>query len=111
MLACERCGHIFDEDDAIHETEYTGVTSEAWREKFDITKCPECGSDWIAVACRCDFCGTYSKDTVCKDCRDLITIYLRRLAEHGMSMHRKNGIKPDRLDVLYAISTVLEEID
>ena len=42
MLACENCGHVFDEDDAIHETEYTGVTSEAWSEKFDV---PHAGVD------------------------------------------------------------------
>ena len=51
MLACENCGHVFDEDDAVHETEYTGVTSEAWSEKFDVTKCPECGDDWIIEGC------------------------------------------------------------
>ena len=111
MLACVNCGHIFDEDDAIHETEYTGVTSEAWSEKFDITKCPECGGDWIEEAIRCDFCGAFSLDDVCPECKDLISIYLRRLVEHGMSMHRINGIKPDRFDVINAIAEVLEEIE
>ena len=111
MLACVNCGHVFDEDDAIHETEYTGVTSEAWSEKFDITKCPECGGDWVEEAIRCDFCGAFSVENVCSDCRDLITIYLRRLVEHGMSMHRINGIKPDRFDVINAIAEVLEEIE
>lgn len=111
MLACERCGHVFSEDDAIHETEYTGVTSEGYSEKFDITKCPECGDDWIVEACKCDFCGCFSVDTVCEDCKDLITIYLKRLIEHGMSLHRSNHIKPNRIDVINAISDVIESID
>ena len=111
MLGCKNCGHVFDEDDAIRETEYTGVISEGYHESFDVTRCPECGDDWIIEACKCDFCGAFSVDNVCPDCRDLITVYLRRLIEHGMSMHRMNHVKPDRFDVISAINEVFEEIE
>lgn len=111
MLACENCGHVFNEDDVIRSTEYTGVSSEGFQEKFEVTKCPECGEDWIAEAHRCDFCGKWSADFVCQECEDLITVYLRRLIEHGMSMHRMNGVVPNRISVMNAISDVFEAMD
>lgn len=111
MLACESCGHVFDKNEAIHETEYTGVASEGYSEKFDITKCPECGDDWIIEAHRCEFCGGWSAEWVCDDCKSLITIYLNRLVEQGMSLHRSNHVKPNRADVINAISEVIEFID
>ena len=111
MLACENCGHVFNEEDAIRETEYTGVISEGYHESFDVTRCPECGDDWVEEACRCEFCGKWSANFVCQECKDLITVYLRRLIEHGMSMQRMNGIKPDRISVMNAISEIFEDMD
>ena len=110
MLACEKCGHVFNEDDAIQTVEYTGVSSEGYHESFNVTKCPECGEDWITDAHRCDFCGDWTLDNICGDCRDLISLYLKRLVEHGMSMHRINNVKPNRFDVINAITEVLEII-
>ena len=111
MLACESCGHVFREEDAIRETEYTGVISEGYHESFDVTRCPECGDDYVIDAKRCEFCGNWSADYVCQECRDLITVYLKRLIEHGMSMHRFNNVKPNRFDVISAINEVFEEIE
>jgi len=111
MLACESCGHVFREEDAIRETEYTGVISEGYHESFDVTRCPKCGEDLITDAHRCEFCGNWSADYVCQECEDLITVYLRRLIEHGMSMHRMNGVVPSRISVMNAISDVFEAME
>ena len=111
MLACENCGHVFNEEDGIHSVEFTGVSSEGFHERFYVTKCPKCGEDMITDAQRCEFCGKWSADFVCQECEDLIAVYLQRLIEHGMSMHRMNGVVPNRISVMNAISDVFEAME
>ena len=110
MLACEKCGHVFDEDEAIHGIEYTGVTSEGWSEKFEVTKCPECGEDWVTEAHRCNFCGDWSLNDVCDDCKSYISRNIKTLVECGMTLHRANNVKPNKFDIINAINEVMEDI-
>ncbi len=111
MLACENCGHVFDEDDAVHDIEYTGVVSEGYSEILDITRCPKCGDDYITEAHRCEYCGEWSADYICTECRQYIREALNRIVEQGMTMHRANKVRPSKTDVINAIAEVLEDIE
>ena len=108
MMICRECGRTFTAPKV--RTEYTGVSSEVWHEKFEYDTCPYCGSDEVQEAVRCDYCGEWSEDWTCEDCKVTISKFLTNIIEHGISLHKLNGQKPDRHDVINAISGVLEDI-
>lgn len=89
MLICEKCGEIFKED---------GL------------KCPACGEAEVVNAIRCDFCGTMNTEWVCDSCRSFIKEKINALLDYSVSLQKFNGVKPDRVNALDAISEVIDEI-
>lgn len=106
MLGCMNCGHIFDEDDAVNQTECTGVSSEGFHEKCETTYCPQCGSDNLTDCARCDICGAWSVHEVCDDCTEALTPVLQMMIKEV----RKMGAK-DFCEAIWAIQAILEKME
>lgn len=74
MYKCLNCGAVFDypdyEDDFTSEYFGRSVT-------HHISRCPECRSDELDTAERCQLCGEYhsGESDYCADCVDLIKDY------------------------------------
>ena len=59
MYRCINCERLFNDPERI--TVSTGVRSEHWQEEYEIDVCPNCGSDYIVAAHRCEICGEYEE--------------------------------------------------
>ena len=110
MLACEHCGYIFEEDEAVMKEEYTGVSSEGFHEKWKYRTCPDCGSDEIVEAYRCEYCGGDAADFLCDTCKISLRIELEAIVRKGLALQEANHEKPSRVDALNAITEVLEDM-
>lgn len=110
MMACNTCGHVFDDNEAYRIREYTGVSSEGHSEVVECWCCPNCGDELIEEAHRCQFCGDWTLDWLCDDCKKLIKTTLEGLVCESARLHRKNGVKFNRAFAENAISEVLEEL-
>ena len=109
-MACNACGHVFDEDDLIRETEYTGVHSEGFSETVERQYCPNCGDDYVEEARRCQFCGGWSADWVCPECKIIIRTALNDLVKMSATLHKLNGIKFREASAHNAIVDELEDM-
>lgn len=75
---CKDCGCIFDEEDA--NIEDCGFYTEVWGHQeyqvFDVLRCPDCNSDEIDDAEKCEECGDYfspdelDEDGYCPYCHE-----------------------------------------
>lgn len=73
-LICKDCGYVFDDSDAEvirEDPSPAGISLPTGYYEYPV--CPECGSDYLADAEECMFCGDeYDKDELidgaCRDC-------------------------------------------
>lgn len=109
-MACNECGHVFDEEDMISEIEYTGVHSEGFSETVERHYCPNCGDEYIEKAHRCQFCGGWARGFICAGCKSLIKKDLTNLIKMSETLHKMNGVEFHEAYPCNAISDVLEEL-
>ncbi len=64
MFYCESCERIFDEPHNFNEYHPYGEGYAA--EKWSV--CPYCGSGSFVDATRCEVCGEWCGDSLCKEC-------------------------------------------
>lgn len=107
-MACNTCGCVFDEDDLVRETEYTGVHSEGISETVERQYCPNCGDEDVQEACRCQFCGGWSADWTCPECKIIIRSSLANLVKVSRTLHKLNGIK---FNSVYPINAIVDELE
>ena len=110
MMACNTCGSVFSEEDAIKETEYTGVHSEGFSEAVERYYCPNCGDEYVEEANRCQFCGGWTLDYLCPECAVTIRACINNLLRTSHTLHKLNGVKFNRVNALNAITDVMEDM-
>lgn len=75
MYKCLDCGEVFDtpKQGSDFKTEYFGKTVTHY-----ISVCPNCGSDELDTAERCELCGEWHSGSLdyCAECEDIIHEYI-----------------------------------
>ena len=110
MMACNECGRTFGEEDMRVKVEGTGIFSEGFRETVELHYCPHCGSEDIQDAHHCEFCGDWTHDFLCNDCRMFIRQTLESLICESARLHRKNHVRFNRIYAENAIADVMEDL-